>query len=43
MKVPNIPGMMAAFVAGTVNAIVKVQNASGKEIACFKAAVNLKT
>jgi hypothetical protein len=43
MKVPNIPGMMAAFVAGTINALVKVQNSSGKEIACFRSAINLKT
>ena len=43
LKVPNIPGMMAGFVAGTVNAIVKVQDATGKEVACFKSAINLKT
>jgi len=35
--------MAAQMAAGTVDAVVKVKDASGKEIACFKSALNLKT
>ena len=34
--------MAAQMAAGTVDAVVKVTDAANKEIACFKAAINLK-